>query len=133
LRGDAVVRAREWWRETAHAVPDPLAALPGATRAVSRLDYVHKGFVRANPLFAASGVTAIRHVLRFDLAPFIGAIESRDERVPIVDKDAHLRFVDAARRERALLTTRLCYEGHAWQEAATLVLERRGIARLERP
>jgi len=121
--GAMVARGREFCSESAHLVAD---------RAVSRIDYVHRGFVRAMPVLEASGVTAIRHRFRFDLSFFAAAIEVRHERVPVLDREARVRVVEAPRRERARVAVSARYDDRTFSEAATLIVDRRGVVRVER-
>jgi hypothetical protein len=96
------------------------------------IEYVHRGVVLGGRSRQAAGVTRVRHVFRFDLSPLFPRLHDVVKRVPIVDPDQGVRFVDAPRRYRVPVSVHLSYGGETYEDRAVVVLDKNGLRRLER-
>jgi hypothetical protein len=74
----------------------------------------------------------VRHVLRYDVSPLLPRLADDVRCVPLIDASGAVRFADAPRRYLVPVSVQLSFAGEEYQEQVTLVLEKRGIARLDR-
>jgi hypothetical protein len=128
---DVVVRAREWCNQTTRTMPDPLNPEAGASVPRTLVEYLHSGVVTWSGAIAASGAKSIRHVFRYDLTPLFSRLHDEVKRIPVVEADNHIRFVDAPRRYRVPVTVSLRYDNVVHEQRVTLVLDKRGLRRIE--
>lgn len=126
-----VVRAREWCNQTTRTLPDPLSPESGASLAATLVEYVHKGVVARPESLASTGASSIRHVFRYDLSPLFSRLHDEVKRVPVIESDKRIRFVDAPRRYRVPLLVRLRYDDEQYEARVTLVLDKRGLRRVD--
>jgi hypothetical protein len=128
---DVVVRAREWCNQTTRTLPDPLSPESGASLSATLVEYLQKGTVAWPVSLAASGAKSIRHVFRYDLSPLFPRLHDEVKRVPVIDKEGGIRFVDAPRRYRVPLVVRVRYDDQDHEERFAVVLDKRGLRRIE--
>jgi hypothetical protein len=128
---DVVVRAREWCNQTTRTLPDPLSPESGASLSATLVEYMHKGVVAWPVSLAASGAKSIRHVFRYDLSPLFPRLHDELNRVPVIETEGRIRFVDAPRRYRVPLVVRVRYDDQDHEEIFTVVLDKRGLRRVE--
>jgi hypothetical protein len=53
------------------------------------------------------------------------------KQVPVIEPEDHIRFVDVPRRYRVPLLVRLRYDEQHHEKRVTLVLDKRGLRRVE--
>jgi hypothetical protein len=128
---DAVVRAREWCNQTTRTLPDPQNAASGASLPATLVEYIQKGTVASPVSLATSGAKSIRHVFRYDVSPLFPQLHDEVTRVPVIDAEERIRFVDAPRSYRIALLVRLRYDDQSHEERVTLLLDKRGLRRVE--
>jgi hypothetical protein len=128
---DVVVRAREWCNQMTRTLPDPLSPESGASLSATLVEYMQKGTVAWPVSLAASGAKSIRHVFRYDLSPLFPRLHDEVKRVPVIETEERIRFVDAPRRYRVPLLVRVRYDDHDYEERVTMVLDKRGLRRIE--
>jgi hypothetical protein len=128
---DVIVRAREWCNQTTRTQPDPLSAESGASLSPTLVEYIQKGTVAWPMSFAASGAKSIRHVFRYDLSPLFPRLHDEVTRVPAIETERRIRFVDALRRYRVPLVVRVRYDDQDHEERFKVVLDKRGLRRIE--
>ncbi len=134
MRTDAdVLRAREWMHQTTRTDPDPLNPEAGASLPTTVVAYVHKGVVFASPALAANGALHVRHIFRYDVSPLLPRLHDEVKRVPVIERNARIRFVDAPRRYHVPLTVHLRYDGTTYEKRATVVLDKQGLKRIDPP
>ncbi len=130
---DVIVTARESFDSTASTRPDPLNPESGAELHGTLLRYLHKGSVLPCAALSESGVRRIKHVFRYDFSPLFARLDDAVKKVPVVEEGGRrVRFVDAPRCYRMPVRLFVRSEGRTWSEEGTLVLHKRGLARLER-
>jgi hypothetical protein len=131
--GELVVQAKESYDAASSARPDPLNPESGATLGVTSVHHLHRGRVASQPGLSAMGVTHIRQTFRFDLSPLFARLQDEHKLVPVMDPvSGTASFVDAPRRYRVPLQLEL-QVGHQRQTLqATMVLDKRGLTRIER-
>jgi hypothetical protein len=129
---DVVVRARESFDQSVVRRRDPLNPESGATLPATLVRYVHRGVMSARKELRASGVRRVKHVFRYDLSPLFTRLDDPVKQVPVLDGATRkVSFTAAPRCYR--VPVRLCVRcGTAGrEERATLVLDKRGLDRLE--
>lgn len=129
---DVVVSARESFDQSVAVLPDPLNPECGATQTVTVLTYDHKGDVVAQSELLASGVRRVKHVFRYDLSPMFARLDDATKPVPVLDDAKKVRFIDAPRCYRIPIKVEVTCGTERQVEAATLVLHKRGLERLEK-
>jgi hypothetical protein len=131
--GERVVQAKESYNAASAARPDPLNPESGATLGVTSVHHLHRGRVASLPALSAVGVTHIRQTFRFDLSPLFARLQDEHKLVPVMDPVSGTpSFVEAPRRYRVPLQLAL-QVGHQRQTIqATMVLDKRGLTRIER-
>jgi hypothetical protein len=127
-----VVSARESFGVQTVARPDPLNPESGASAPVTVLRFLHKGSVWPQARLARPGMPHVEHVFRYDLSPLFVRLHDGVKPVAVVDREAHrVRFTEASRCYRVPVRARLTCAGQSYEESATLVLYKRGLARLD--
>lgn len=130
---DVVVTARESFHQALMVLPDALNPEVGATHAVTILRFEHKGSVVPHAQLLASGVRRVKHVFRYDLSPLFARLDDALKPVPVLDAATRkVCFIDAPRCYRVPLRVAVTCGAHRHTEAATLVLHKRGLERLEK-
>ncbi len=129
---DTVLRAREWLTQTTRTDPDPLNPEAGASLTTTTIKYVHKGTALALPAMSSSGTMDVRHFFRYDLSPLFSRLHDEVKRVPVIEDEGRVRFVDAPRRYQGPLSVRLRYDDEVFEEHVTLVLDKQGLTRVDR-
>jgi hypothetical protein len=118
--------------ETRH-VADPLNPATGATLPVVVIRYVHKGRVSPRADLTEAGLARVKHVFRYDLSPMFAWLDDSVKPVPVLDASTRrVRFVDAPRIYRLPVRVTLKTRTGEVFEAATLLVHKNGIARLDR-
>ncbi|HEY8088452.1 MAG TPA: hypothetical protein VIF09_11420 [Polyangiaceae bacterium] len=129
---DVVVRARESFDTRVVRRPDPLSPDSGATMPATEIRYVHRGKVHANPELLASGVKRVKHIFRYDFSPLFARLDDPVKQVPVFDgATRRVAFTAAPRCYRVAVRLRVRSGNVVRDEAATLVLHKRGLDRLE--
>ena len=72
----------------------------------------------------------MRHIFRYDVSPLLPRLADEIKSVPFVDRGGAVHFADAPRRYQIPVSVRLC-QGETIEKHATLVLEKRGITRMD--
>ncbi|MBX3185649.1 MAG: hypothetical protein KF819_01485 [Labilithrix sp.] len=130
---DIVASARESFNQSVATLPDPLNAESGATVPVTVLSYDHRGQVVPHAQLHGTGVRRVKHVFRYDLSPMFARLDDATKPVPVLDDVSRkVRFIDAPRCYRVPIKLRVECAGEKYEEAATLVLHKRGLERLDR-
>lgn len=130
---DVIVSARESIDQVVTTIPDALNPHAGATLPATVVHYVHKGRIFPQRQLAESGVRRIKHVYRYDLSPLFARLDDAVKPVPVLDAvTRRVRFIDAPRCYRIPVRIRVRTGRREWDDAATLVLHKRGLDRLER-
>jgi hypothetical protein len=129
---DVLIRTREWCDQTTQSLPDVLNPEGGASLARTRIRYLQKGVVVHSEGLSSAGVSRVRHIFRYDVSPLLPRLADDVKSVPFVGADGVVRFADAPRRYQVPVSVRLEAGGEAYEEHATLVLEKRGITRMDR-
>ena len=130
---DVIVSAKESFDQVTSTRPDPLNPESGAALRGTLLRYLHKGTVSPTKVLTEAGVRRIKHVFRYDLSPLFARLDDAVKQVPVLDgAPRRVRFIDAPRCYRLPIKIRVTCEGQSFEEAATLVLHKRGLDRLER-
>lgn len=130
---DVVVTARETLEQITKKLPDPLNPECGAMQTLTVVRYEHKGIVVPHKQLVGSGVRRVKHVFRYDLSPVFARLDDALKKIPVLDeKTRRVRFVDAPRCYRIPIEVRVSIGNEKHTEAATLVLHKRGLERLER-
>jgi len=92
--------------------------------------YVHKGVV-LRPASLPPSATSLRHVFRYDLSLLFSRLHDEVKRIPVVGSGGSIHFVDAPRRYRVPVLVRVHYEDESHEQRVTLVLDKRGLQRVE--
>jgi hypothetical protein len=111
---------------------DPLNPEAGESLTTTRVAYEHHGVLLANAVLRESGATRVRHVFRYDLSPLFARLHNEGKHVPVVGPDSHVRFVDAPRRYDVPVKVRVRYDDQSHEEKAVIVLDKRGLRRIDR-
>ena len=122
-----VARAREWYHQTIHALPDAVTSESSVPLQASLVGYMQKGVVTRPSSLAASDATSIRHVFRCDLSPLVTRVHCGDRRVPVTEAGRLVSFDEAPNRYQVQLLVRVSYDDQSHQERVTLVVDRRGL------
>jgi hypothetical protein len=128
---DVVIRTREWCNQSTQSQPDILNPEAGATLARTRIRYLLKGVVMHRDPLDGAGVSRVRHIFRYDVSPLLPRLADDVRRVPFVGEDGAVQFAEAPRRYQIPVSVRLEHGGETHEERATVVLEKRGITRLD--
>jgi hypothetical protein len=127
-----VVTARESFDQNARAKPDPLNPECGASIAATLVRFVHRGEVVAKKRLGTAGVHRVKHIFRYDLSPLFARLDDAVKQVPVLDDvTRRVRFTDAPRRYRVPVRVRVSCGGIARGLEAVLVMDKRGLERLE--
>lgn len=130
---EVIVTARESFNQSLARLPDPLNPDSGASTPITVLTYEHRGEIVPNAALIASGVHRLKHVFRYDLSPIFARLDDANKPVPVFDEaSGRVRFIDAPRFYRLPVTVAVESGGQKYTERATLVLQKRGLERLER-
>ncbi|MFO0667096.1 MAG: hypothetical protein U0174_24300 [Polyangiaceae bacterium] len=130
---DVVASAKESFNKEVVLLPDPLNPECGANHLATVIRYQHKGSMVRQRELAATGVTGIKHVFRYDLTPMFSRLDDATKQVPVLDVASHcVRFVDAPRCYRVPVSVRVTVGGVTTTEERILVLHKRGLDRMER-
>jgi hypothetical protein len=128
---DVVIRTREWCNQTTQSLPDILNPEGGASLPRTRIRYLQKGVVIHREGLPEGGVSRVRHIFRYDVSPLLPRLADEVKIVPFVDQDGAVRFAEAPRRYQIPISVRLYQGGETAEEHATLVLEKRGLSRVD--
>ena len=128
---DVLVRTREWCNQTTKALPDVLNPEGGATLPRTRIRYLQRGVIAHLRGLPGEGSSRVRHIFRYDVSPLLPRLADEITRVPFVDGAGAVRFADARRRYLIPVSVRLQRGGESVAERATVVLEKRGITRVD--
>lgn len=131
-----IIEGQERFDCDEHEIDDPLNQTVGATRKVVRLRY--RLTTTLHPARAArqKGLGRVKHIFRYDFAPLLSRLDSSLRRVPLVDVDGKVVFVEAPKEYRVPLRLVVTQTQGRTQRplretAGELVISRRGIERLE--
>jgi hypothetical protein len=128
---DIVIRTREWCDQTTKSRPDVLNPESGASLPRTRVRYLQKGVVMHREDLSREGVLRVRHIFRYDVSPLLPRLADSIWRVPFVGEDGAVQLAEAPRRYQIPISVQLRHGGHTYEERATLVLEKRGITRMD--
>jgi hypothetical protein len=128
---DVVMRTREWCNQTTQSLPDVLNPQGGASLPRTRIRYLQKGVVMHHEGLPLEGVSRVRHIFRYDVSPLLPRLADDIKRVPFVGEGGAVRFAEAPRRYQIPVSVRLRHGAETCEERATLVLEKRGLTRIE--
>jgi hypothetical protein len=128
---DVVLRTREWANQTTQSVPDVLNPQGGASLPRTRIRYLQKGLVLHRANLSAEGMSRVRQVFRYDVSPLLPRLADDVRRVPFVDGGGAVHFASAPRRYLIPVSARLLHGDEAHEAQATLVVEKRGITRMD--
>jgi hypothetical protein len=128
---DVLVRTREWCDQTTQALPDVLNPEAGATLPRTRIRYLQRGVIAHLHGLPGEGSSRVRHIFRYDVSPLLPRLADEITRVPFVDGAGAVHFADAPRRYLIPVSIRLQRGGESVAEHATVVLEKRGITRVD--
>lgn len=132
-RDVVVVTARESFDNAIMSRPDPLNPEIGAAAPFGVVRFVHTGRVRARPELWASGARHVKHVFRYDMSQIFPRLHDAVKMLAVVDPETHrVHFRDAPRHYRVPLRLRLVSGDDRHEQAATLVLSKTGLLRIER-
>jgi len=125
---NVVLRARESMVQERVCRPDPLNPGSGAVQRVVTLHYKQRARIgalkRGGKLFER-----VKIVFRYDLAPLFTRLDDSVKRVP-VPGGRGVRFAEAPRLYRVPITLTVATSAGVETRHATIVLSRRGIARI---
>jgi len=127
---NVVMRARESMAQERVARADPLNPNSGAVQRLVTLNYRQRARVMRLKGPAAALFERLKIVFRYDLAPILTRLDDSAKRVP-VPSGAGVRFADAPRLYRVPLTLIVVTPAGAERRDAVIVLNRRGIARID--
>jgi hypothetical protein len=128
---DVVIRTREWCNQTTQSLPDVLNPEGGASLPRTRIRYLKKGVIIHREGLSEGGVGRVRHIFRYDVSPLLPRLADEVKIVPFVDQAGAVRFAEAPRRYQIPISVRLHQGGETVEEHATLVLEKRGLTRVD--
>jgi len=103
----------------------------GASLARTRIRYLQKGVLVHRRGLAGMGASRVRHIFRYDVSPLLPRLADDIKQVPFVGEDGLVRFAEAPRRYQIPVSVRLEHGGEVHEEHATLVLEKRGLTRID--
>lgn len=130
--GEVVVRSKESFVREEQTRPDPLNAKSGARVPVTILRYRQRGTIAPQASLARAGVTRVKHVFRYDLSPLFARLDDATKPVPVFDEETNrLHFADAPRAYRVPLELRVDFGGTEQVERSALVMNKRGLDRIE--
>jgi hypothetical protein len=134
LAGRPVVMvARESFEQRTVLRPDLLNVPSGAAVPRTVILFVQRASIRAQPALLEKGVTHVKQVFRFDVSPLFPRLHDPVKTLAIVDPATRtVRFTDAPRSYRALVRVRLTSRAETFEESASVVLNKKGLVRLER-
>lgn len=128
---DVVLRTRERCDQTTRSLPDLLNPQSGASLPRTRIRYLQRGVVRFPSDLSIEGVSRVRHIFRYDVSPLLPRLADDVRRVPFVDRSGAVRFAEAPRRYQIPVCVRLRHGAEVHERQATVVLEKRGITRID--
>jgi hypothetical protein len=126
---NVVLRARESIAQARLGRPDPLNPGGGAVQHVVTLHYKQRARVTRLKGPGSQAFERLKIVFRYDLAPILTRLDDSVKRVP-VPAAGGVRFADAPRLYRVPLTLQVTTPAGVEKREATIVLNRRGIARI---
>jgi hypothetical protein len=126
---NVVLRARESMAQERVARPDPLNPGSGAVQRLVTLQYRQRARVARLRGSGAEAFERLKIVFRYDLAPLLTRLDDSVKRVP-VPAGPGVRFADAPRLYRVPMKLEVATDAGLETREATLVLDRRGIARI---
>jgi hypothetical protein len=129
-RSRIVATARESFETITTAEPDPLNPLLGSMVPRTVLRFVHQG--RTNASAEEGTHPAMRLVFRYDLSPFLPRLHDPVKPIAVLEPTSRrVLLVDAPRTYRFPLTLAIEREGAREERAATLVVNKFGLHRLD--
>jgi hypothetical protein len=72
----------------------------------------------------------VRHVFRYDFTPLFARLHDEVKVAPVQDERG-VAFVDAPRRYHVPVFVRLAHDAVSLERRATVVLDKRGLARID--
>jgi hypothetical protein len=129
---DVVVRTREWCNRSTQSQPDVLNPEAGASLARTGIRYLLRGVVKHEAVLAEAGVSRVRHIFRYDVSPLLPRLSDDIKRVPFVGAGGAVHVAEVPRRYQIPVHVRLSHGGEAHEERAVIVIEKRGITRMDR-
>ncbi|APR82260.1 Hypothetical protein A7982_07609 [Minicystis rosea] len=129
---DVFVRTREWCNQSTQSQPDVLNPEAGASLARTRIRYLQKGVVTKPDCLAGAGLSRVRHIARYDVSPLLPRLADDIKRVPFVGADGAVRVAEVPRRYQIPVCVRFSHGVKTHEERATLVLEKRGLTRMDK-
>jgi hypothetical protein len=127
---DIIVRAREWCDQGVRTQPDALNPEAGASLQTTLVRYRHRGQILPQPALAASGVSSVRHVFRYDFSPLFSRLTDETKEVPVL-RDGEISFAQAPRRYRVPVLIRLSSGGEEREQRLEIVLDKGGLRRID--
>jgi hypothetical protein len=128
---DVLIRTREWCNQTTQSLPDVLNPQGGASLPRTRIRYLQRGVVVHQVALSTEGVSRVRHIFRYDVSPLLPRLADDVRQVPFVAADGSVAFADAPRRYQVPVRVRLRTRDVERHVEATVVLEKRGITRID--
>ena len=111
--------------------PDALNPDLGARRDVYVLRYVASGATRPQPDLRERGIARLKQVYRYDLSWLFARLDDALKTVPVFGLAGELRLAEAARCYRMPVKVSLHLGAKVHTHAATVVMHKRGLERLE--
>jgi hypothetical protein len=128
-----VARARESFEEQGLAKPDALNPDLGVVDQATLLRFTHAGKLYA-PSTKGLGPRALRLIFRYDNSPLLARLDDPRKRLAVADPSSdRLQLVTASRTYRVAVRLRLKTGDAIEERHHDLVLDKRGLLRLEAP
>jgi hypothetical protein len=130
---DVIVHARESFDQSVARRPDPLNPASKATVAATLVHFVHKGRVLPQEQLSQAGVRRVKHIFRYDFSPLFARLDDAVKQVPVLDAvTRRVHFADAPRVYRVPVSIRVRCADESRDLDVTLVMNKRGLDRIER-
>src|SRR3954469_15445597 len=127
---NAVLRARESMAQSRVVRPDPLNPGTGAMQRVVTVHYKQRARIARLKGSGGAVFERLKLIFRYDLAPILTRLDDSEKRFPVLEADG-VRFADAPRLYRVPMRVRVSTAAGVETRQALIVLNRRGIARID--
>jgi hypothetical protein len=127
---DIIVTARESFDQKVVHRPDPLNPDSGVGVAVTIIRFTHRGTLASSKVLSENGISRIKHVFRYDLSALLPRLDDAVKRIPILENGV-VRFAEAHKTYRVPVSVSVIGQGSRVQRNACLILQKRGLERLE--
>ncbi len=127
---DVIVTARESFDQKVVQRPDPLNPDSGVGLAVTIIRFTHRGTVASSKVLRENGISRIKHVFRYDLSALLPRLDDAVKRIPVLE-NGRVRFAEAYKSYRVPVNVTVVGQGSTVERNACLILQKRGLERLE--